>query len=68
MRTGRYRVRRNWRGKAILQAEYDSPSFYGGHVDSSIRVLRWEDVTFDALDRILFQPAHESHTEDCSRG
>jgi hypothetical protein len=54
MRTGRYRVRRTWDGRAVLQEEYDGPMFIGGHVDSSIRVLRWTDVRFDQLDNIQF--------------
>ena len=47
MKTGRYRVRRGLFGKAILQAEYESPALAGGHVDASIRVLNWEDVDYD---------------------
>ena len=54
MRTGRFRVRRGWFGKAILQEEYDSPAFIAGHVASDIREHRWADVEFDRLDSIQF--------------
>ena len=42
----RYRVRRGFGGKAILQRLYDSPSFIGGHVDSTIRDIHWSDVDY----------------------
>lgn len=47
MRTGKYRVRRTWFGKCILQEYIDSPSLIGGIVDSSIRICRWEDVLYN---------------------
>ena len=55
MKTGRYRVRRSWLGKAILQQEFDGPSFIAGQVDASIRDIYWRDVKFDDLDTILVQ-------------
>ena len=54
MKTGKFRVRRGWFGKAVLQELYDSPSYIGGHVDSSIRDYRWKDVKFDDLSNIAF--------------
>lgn len=56
MRTGRYRVRRGWFNRAILQYEYDSPSLIGGHVDASVQQIYWSDVAFDDLDNIRFAP------------
>lgn len=52
MRTGRFRVRKGWGNKSILQAEYDTPSFVGGRVDASLRQLKWEDVPFDQAPQI----------------
>lgn len=37
MRTGRYRVRKGWFGKAILQAEYESSS----------KVFKWADIHYN---------------------
>lgn len=54
VKTGRYRVRRSWLGKAILQEEYDFPMIIGGFPDASIRERSWSDVEFDRLDAILF--------------
>lgn len=54
MKTGRFRVRRNILGQAVLQQEYDFPSFLGGQVDASVRQLSWVDVKFDKLDSIRF--------------
>lgn len=59
MRTGRYRVRRGLWGRAILQVEYDGPSFIAGQVDASIRQRYWHDVKFDELDSILFAKGDE---------
>lgn len=46
MRTGRYRVRKGWFGKAILQAEYNTPSYTGAQVCAHMRDIFWEDVEF----------------------
>jgi len=46
MKTGRYRVRKGWFGKCILQAEYDAPMFLCGKVDSSVRDIYWKDVPY----------------------
>ena len=46
MKTGNYRVRKGWFGKSILQAQYDSPSYSGGQVDSSVRYIYWDDIKF----------------------
>lgn len=54
MRTGRFRVRRGFGGRAVLQEEYDHPALIGGHIDSTIRVKSWTDVKFDRLDSIQF--------------
>ena len=43
----RYRVRRGFGGKAILQQLFDTPSFIAGHVDASIRDIHWDDVDFN---------------------
>lgn len=56
MKTGRYRVRPSFLGKAVLQAEYDSPTLIGGHVDASLRQLTWHDVQFENLETIRFRP------------
>jgi len=45
-KTTRYRVRRGWGGKCILQKLYNTPSFIGGHVDASIRDIHWDDVDY----------------------
>jgi hypothetical protein len=62
MKTGRYRVRKGFRGIAILQYEYDSPSFIGGQVDACVRQLNWVDVEFDRLDkpRALLGSSHQA--------
>ena len=54
MRTGKYRVRRNWLGKCILQEMHDYPSYIGGQVDSGTRDYLWRDVEFDDLPNIAF--------------
>lgn len=46
MKTGNYRVRKGLFGKSVLQAEYDSPSYVGGQVDSSVRYIYWEDIKY----------------------
>ncbi len=56
MKTGRYRVRKGLFGRAILQAEYDTPSFIGGHVDASIRDIRWEDCDHKRVSHLIFAP------------
>ena len=43
----RYRVRRGFRGVAILQRLIDSPAFLGGQVDASHRHIHWVDVDYD---------------------
>lgn len=48
-----YRVRRGFGGKSILQVLVNSPSFSGGHVDSSIRVLNWCDVDYNTAPIVL---------------
>lgn len=53
MRTGKYRVRKGWFGKCILQAEYNTPSFICGRVDSSIRQIVWEDVNYKKAPEAL---------------
>lgn len=53
MRTGIYRVRKGLFGKCILQAQFDGPSFSGGQVDASIRVLYWADVKYDSAPVLL---------------
>lgn len=45
--TKRYRVRRGFCGKAILQCLYNTPSLIGGHVDSTIRDIHWSDIDFN---------------------
>ncbi len=54
MKTGRYRVRKGWFGRAILQAEYDSPSYLAGHVDASVRDIRWEDCSHARVSHMVF--------------
>jgi hypothetical protein len=45
----KYRVRRSFFGKAILQEGHDGPSLLGGTVDASRRKTYWRDVEFDDL-------------------
>lgn len=52
MRTGRYKLRRGFRGTAVLQYEIDTPSLIGGQVDASVRQKSWHDVEFDELAEI----------------
>lgn len=54
MKTGRYRVRKGWFGRAILQAEYDSPSFIAGHVAADVRDIYWDDCKYDKVSHLLF--------------
>lgn len=56
MKTGRYRVRRGWFGAAILQAEYNTPSFTAGRVDSSLREIYWSDIEYKHAPPILNTP------------
>ena len=52
MKTGRYRLRRGFRGKSILQYEVDTPSLIGGHVAADVRQRTWHDVEYDCLANI----------------
>lgn len=58
--TTRYRIRRGWFGKAILQVQLNSPSFIGGVVDSSIRTYWWQDVDYDKTMYTEYYPNKES--------
>lgn len=42
-------------GKAILQAEYNSPSYNGGQVDSSTRYIHWGDIDFKLAPASLME-------------
>ncbi len=53
--TGRYRVRKSFFGKSILQSEIEGPGYTGGVVDSSIRVIRWYDCDFKSTSHRLFK-------------
>lgn len=44
MRTGKYRTRKGLFGRAVLQAQYDTPSLIGGRVDTSVRDIFWQDI------------------------
>lgn len=55
MKTGRYRVRKGWFGKCILQAEYNTPSYSGGQVDVHIRDIFWRDIKFKYAPPQLFR-------------
>lgn len=55
MRTGRYRVRKGWFGKAILQAEYNCPSYTAGRVDSSLRDVFWSDIDYEHAPQNLWE-------------
>jgi len=44
MRTGKYRTRRGLFGRAVLQAQYNTPALVGGKVDASVRDIFWQDV------------------------
>lgn len=57
MKTGKYRVRRGLFGKAILQAEYDIPSYIGGEVDASVRDIFWQDIPFKQAPASLTAPS-----------
>lgn len=54
-----YRVRRGFGGKSILQVAHNGPSFNGGQVDSSIRVLYWSDVKYNSAPATLMAIALE---------
>ncbi len=47
MKTGRYRVRKTLFGKAILQAEYDTPSLLAGQIDATVRDISWQDIPYN---------------------
>lgn len=61
MRTGRYRVRRDIFGGAVLQQEFSSPTYMYGHVDTILRQIKWEDVRFDDLANIAVQIIDTPH-------
>lgn len=67
MRTGRYRVRRGFRGIAVVQCEHSHPSFIAGHVDASVRTYEWVDVEFDALGDIRITLGAKPENEEFSR-
>lgn len=52
---GKYRVRRGWFGKAILQRFIDSPSLINGRIDVYTRDRKWVDVDFDRSPTILIE-------------
>lgn len=54
MKTGRYRIRQGWFGKAILQQEINEPTFSCGQVDTTVRNVYWEDVQFNRLSHVVF--------------
>ena len=58
-KTGRYRVRKGWFGRSILQFEIDGPAFTGGHVDASTRVRYWNDVLYDNAPAQLRDASNE---------
>ena len=59
MNERKYRIRRSFLGKAILQRLVSSPSLINGVVDSSIRTLSWEDVDYDTEPYSEFYPDRE---------
>jgi len=56
MRTYRYRVRKGFGNKAVLQEEFSWPTLIGGHADATLRQIEWCDVPFDQLSNIRFAP------------
>ena len=58
--TRKYRTRRGWFGKAILQRLENYPSFIGGVVDSTVREYKWFDVNFDHEPYSEFYPNREA--------
>lgn len=42
-----------------MQAEYDSPSYIGGHVDAGIRCIEWKDCRFQDISHMVF--SHPKH-------
>lgn len=50
---GKYRVRKGWFKKSILQKCHDGPAFLGGQVDASIRVHYWSDVDYNQAPSLL---------------
>ena len=52
MKTGRYRLRRGFGGKAIMQYEIDTPSLIGGQLAADVRQRTWHDVEYDQLANI----------------
>lgn len=63
MKTGHFRVRRGFMGKAILQYEIDTPSLIGGQVASDVRQRSWHDVEYDDMIHIevFLWPKENSH-------
>jgi hypothetical protein len=43
----RYRVRRGWFGRAVLQVKTNSPSWIGGFIEPELRIMEWLDVPYD---------------------
>lgn len=64
MKTGNYRVRKGWFGRAILQAEYDGPSYIGGHVDASIRIKYWRDCAFKDISHMNLKQVFPSPLQE----
>jgi hypothetical protein len=50
---GKYRVRRDWRGRCILQKCINSPSLIGGSVAANVRDIHWADVDFNHAPVLL---------------
>lgn len=44
---GKFRIRRGWFGKCILQIGVNSPSLIGGVIDITNTDQRWVDADFD---------------------
>jgi hypothetical protein len=53
---GKYRVRRGWFGKAILQSLVKYPSMIGPHPDASNPRWEWVDAEFDHAPDSLVAP------------
>lgn len=58
MRTGKYRVRKTWFGKSILQAQYDTPSLVGGQIDADTRDIFWQDIPHKYAPDLLQEITH----------
>lgn len=52
----KFRVRKGWFGKSILQQLVSHPAIIGNSIDSSIREYQWRDVVYDRAPESFYTP------------